>query len=94
MKIKMAIATLCTLSALSFAAAAVAADTVQVKEINAAQANRLQPIGVISVAGLDGTEADIGQQLATKTRLQGASAFHIIEERIDGNYHATALIYR
>ncbi|WP_370560428.1 YdgH/BhsA/McbA-like domain containing protein [Edwardsiella tarda] len=92
MKIKMAIATLCTFSVLSFAA--VAADTAQVKEINAAQANRLQPIGVISVAGLDGTEADIGQQLATKTRQQGASAFHIIEERIDGNYHATALIYR
>ena len=49
---------------------------------------------VISVAGLDGTEADIDQQLATKARLQGASAFHIIEERIDGSYHATALIYR
>ncbi|ADM40463.1 hypothetical protein ETAF_0339 [Edwardsiella tarda FL6-60] len=54
----------------------------------------MQPMGVITVSGLDGSIADIDQQLATKAQSQGASAFRIIEERIDGNYHATALIYR
>ncbi|ACY83230.1 DUF1471 domain-containing protein [Edwardsiella piscicida] len=91
MKIKATIATLATLCALSFGAAAAQPPA---QEITTAQACDMQPMGVITVSGLDGSIADIDQQLATKAQSQGASAFRIIEERIDGNYHATALIYR
>ncbi|ACR67681.1 DUF1471 domain-containing protein [Edwardsiella ictaluri] len=53
----------------------------------------MQPMGVITVSKLGGSIADIDQQLAAKAQPQGASTFRIIEKRIDGNYHATAMIY-
>ena len=48
----------------------------------------------ITTSGIDGSPSDIKAQLSDKADAKGATAYHIIEARIDGNYHATAEIYR
>lgn len=87
MNVKTTIATLSVLSALSFGA--FAADS-----INAEQANNLQPIGVVSVSGIAGSPMDIRQALDEKATAKGASAYRVIESYQNGNWHATAELYK
>jgi hypothetical protein len=87
MKIITAIAALSLLSAVSFGSSAA-------QLISNQQAENLRPMGVISVSGIDGTPTDIRQQLSQKADSEGASSYRVIEARNDGNYHATAEIYK
>ncbi|KAB7895125.1 peroxide/acid stress response protein YhcN [Rouxiella sp. S1S-2] len=87
MKITTAIAALALFSAVSFGASAAQLVTNQ-------QAENLQSVGTISVSGIDGVPSDIRQQLSQKADSQGASSYRVIEARNDGNYHATAEIYK
>ncbi|WP_312241199.1 peroxide/acid stress response protein YhcN [Pantoea sp.] len=87
MKVKTAIATLSVLSALSFGAFAA-------ESVTAQQAQNLQPAGTISVSGVAGAPMDIRQQLNDKADQQGAKAWRVIEAYNNGNYHATAAIYK
>jgi hypothetical protein len=54
----------------------------------------MQSIGTITISGIDGSPSDIKAQLSDKADAKGATAFHIVEAHLDGNYHATAEIYR
>ncbi|MCC3704884.1 peroxide/acid stress response protein YhcN [Rouxiella badensis] len=87
MKIITAIAALGLLSAVSFGSSAA-------QLVNNQQAENLQPIGTISVSGIDGVPSDIRQQLSQKADSAGASSYRVIEARNEGNYHATAEIYK
>jgi len=87
MKITTAIAALALFSAVSFGASAAQLVTNQ-------QAENLQSVCTISVSGIDGVPSDIRQQLSQKADSQGASSYRVIEARNDGNYHATAEIYK
>lgn len=87
MNIKTSIATLSVLSALSFGAFAA-------ESVNADQAQNLQPAGTISVSGVAGSPMDINQKLNDKADAQGASAYRVVEAYINGNYHATAELYK
>ncbi|CAM3600756.1 hypothetical protein BS639_19390 [Rouxiella silvae] len=87
MKITTTIAALALFSAVSFGASAAQLVTNQ-------QAENLQSVGTISVSGIDGVPSDIRQQLSQKADSQGASSYRVIEARNDGNYHATAEIYK
>lgn len=87
MNVKTTIATLSILSALSFGA--FAADS-----INAQQAKDLQPAGTISVSGIAGSPMVIHEQLNAKAEQQGAKAYRVIEAYNNGNYHATAELYK
>ncbi|CCG85663.1 peroxide/acid stress response protein YhcN [Erwinia piriflorinigrans] len=89
MKTTLTIATLTLASVLSFAANA--ANLVTNEQVNS---QNLQPVGSVSVSGLHGAPSDIRHQLSQKADEQGASAYRIIEARIDGNYHATAELYK
>lgn len=87
MNIKTTVATLSLLSALSFGAFAA-------ESVNADQAQNLQSVGTISVSGVSGSPMSIRQELNQKADAQGASAYRVVEARIDGNYHATAELYK
>jgi len=87
MNVKTTIATFGILSALSFGAFAA-------ESINAEQAKNLQPAGTISVSGIAGSPTDIHQALVQKADQQGASAYRVIEAYNNGNYHATAELYK
>ena len=87
MKIKTTVAALGLLSMVSFGAFAA-------QSISAEQASSMQSLGTITTSGIDGSPSDIKAQLSAKADAKGATAYHIIEARIDGNYHATAEIYR
>ncbi|WP_158782037.1 peroxide/acid stress response protein YhcN [Pantoea sp. BAV 3049] len=87
MNVKTTIATLSVLSALSFGA--FAADSV-----NADQAQNMQSIGTVSVSGVSASPMDINAQLNQKADAQGASAYRIVEAYVNGNYHATAELYK
>lgn len=87
MNIKTTIATLSVLSALSFGA--FAADS-----INAEQAKNLQSIGVISASGVSGSPMDIRHALNEKAEQKGATAYRVIENYTNGNWHATAELYK
>ncbi len=87
MKIITAVAALSILTAVSFGSSAAQLITNQ-------QAENLQPLGTITVSGIDGVPSDIRQQLSQKADSQGASSYRVIEARNDGNYHATAEIYK
>lgn len=89
MKTTFTIATLTLASVLSFAANA--ANLVNNEQVNS---QNLQPIGSVSVSGILGVPSDIRHQLSQKADEQGASAYRIIEARNDGNYHATAELYK
>ena len=89
MKIKTTIALLGLAAVLSFGAnAAKLVSEEQVSNEN------LQPMGTITVSGIDGAPADIRQQLSQKADEQGAKAFRVIEARNDNDYHATAELYK
>lgn len=87
MNVKTTIATMSILSALSFGV--FAADS-----INENQAASLQPMGTITVSGLNGAPSDIRQALSDKADVMGAKAYKVIEARADNNWHATAKIYQ
>ncbi|PIJ51070.1 hypothetical protein BL250_11250 [Erwinia sp. OLTSP20] len=59
-----------------------------------ARQQNLQPVGVISVSGLDSSPMTIRQNLSRKADTQGASKYRVIEAYTNGNYHATAEIYK
>ncbi|MEM6161710.1 peroxide/acid stress response protein YhcN [Erwinia sp. P6884] len=87
MNIKTTVAALGLLSTLSFGA--FAADSV-----NAERAQNMQPIGTITVSGVAGSPMDIHSALNQKADAQGATAYRIVEAYSDGNYHATAELYK
>lgn len=87
MKTKTTIAALSILSVLSFS-------TLAAQSISTEQAKTMQSIGTISVNGVDGTLADTVDALSKKADEQGASAYHITEAYQNGNWHATAVIYK
>ena len=87
MKVKTAIATMSILSALSFGVFAA-------NSINETQAANLQPMGTITVSGVNGAPSDIRQALSDKADAMGAKAYKVIEAREDNNWHATAKTYK
>ncbi|CAX61591.1 peroxide/acid stress response protein YhcN [Erwinia billingiae] len=89
MKTKLAIAVLGLASVLSFGASAAHLITDQ-----QASEQNLQSMGTISVSGVDGAPTDIRHELSQKADQQGASSYRVIEARNDGNYHATAELYK
>ena len=68
MKTKLIIATLGLASVLSFGASAA------VQQVNADQAQNLQPMGSISVTSVTGSPMDIRHELAAKAEKAGASS--------------------
>ncbi|QKJ85439.1 hypothetical protein PMPD1_0462 [Paramixta manurensis] len=89
MKMTFAIAALGLASVLSFGANA--ANLVTEQQVSN---DNLQSVGTISVSGIDGSPMSIRQSLSQKADEQGASAYRVIEARNNGNYHATAEIYK
>lgn len=87
MKVKSSIATLAVLSSLSFGVFAA-------QPVDNAQAARLQSVGTVTVSGTNAAPSDIREALSAKADKMGASAFRVIELREDGNFHATAEIYK
>ncbi|AGQ29187.1 peroxide/acid stress response protein YhcN [Serratia liquefaciens] len=87
MKIKSTIATMSVLSMLSFGAFAA-------QSVDANQAEKMQSAGTITVSGVAGAPSDIRQALSEKADAKGATAYRVIEARNEGNFHATAEIYK
>jgi hypothetical protein len=87
MKIKATIATMSVLSMLSFGAFAA-------QSVDASQAANMQSAGTITVSGVAGAPSDIRQALSEKADAKGATAYRVIEARNEGNFHATAEIYK
>ncbi|AXU97440.1 peroxide/acid stress response protein YhcN [Erwinia persicina] len=87
MNIKTTIAAFSVLSALSFGAFAA-------ESVSADQAKNLQSMGVVSVSGIAGSPMDVREALNTKAEEKGASAYRVIENYENGNWHATALLYK
>ncbi|MBI3310345.1 peroxide/acid stress response protein YhcN [Serratia quinivorans] len=87
MKIKATIATMSVLSMLSFGAFAA-------QSVDADQAAKMQSAGTITVSGVAGAPSDIRQALSEKADAKGATAYRVIEARNEGNFHATAEIYK
>ncbi len=63
------------------------------QSIDATQAAKLQPAGVITVS-VAAAPSDIRQALSDKADAKGATAYRVIEARNDGSFHATAEIYK
>jgi len=89
MKNKIAIAVLGLASIFSFGANA--ANLVTNQQV---ESENLQSMGTVSVSGIDGTPTDIRQQLSQKADQQGAKSYRVIEAYNNGNYHATAELYK
>ncbi|MBV4367033.1 peroxide/acid stress response protein YhcN [Erwinia sp. BNK-24-b] len=89
MKTKLTIAVLSLASVISFGASA--ANLVTNEQV--ANEN-MQSIGTISVSGIDGAPTTIRQQLSQKADEQGAKSYRVIEAYNNGNYHATAELYK
>ncbi|WP_158782036.1 peroxide/acid stress response protein YhcN [Pantoea sp. BAV 3049] len=89
MKTKIAIAVLGLASVLSFGANA--AHLVTDQQV---QDQNLQSMGTISVSGIDGAPTDIRHELSQKADAQGASSYRVVEAYNNGNYHATAELYK
>ncbi|RWR01550.1 membrane protein [[Pantoea] beijingensis] len=87
MNIKTTITTLGVLSVLSFGAFAA-------ESITAEQAQNLQPVGIITASGIAGSPMDIHEALDQKADSQGAKAYRVIEAYENGNWHATAELYK
>ncbi|MCQ4095993.1 peroxide/acid stress response protein YhcN [Erwinia persicina] len=87
MNIKTTIAAFSVLSALSFGAFAA-------ESVSADQAKNLQSMDVVSVSGIAGSPMDVREALNTKAEEKGASAYRVIENYENGNWHATALLYK
>ena len=89
MKTKLAIAVLSLASVLSFGASA--APLVTDQQVSS---QNLQSMGTISVSGIDAAPTDIRQELSQKADKEGASSYRVIEAYTNGNYHATAELYK
>lgn len=87
MKIKTTVAVISLASLLSFG-------TFAAQSIDSTQAEKLQPVGTITVSGVGAAPSDIRQALSAKADAQGATAYRVIEARNEGNFHATAEIYK
>ncbi|CAI1007740.1 Multiple stress resistance protein BhsA precursor [Serratia grimesii] len=87
MSMKTTLVALSLLSVVSFGASAAALITND-------QANNLQSAGTITVSGITGAPSDIRQALSDKADKQGAKAYRVIEAYENGNWHATAEIYK
>lgn len=87
MKIKSSLAALAVLSSLSFGVFAA-------QPIDNSQAANMQSVGTVTVSGVSAAPSDIREALSAKADEMGASAFRVVELREDGNYHATAEIYK
>ncbi|CAI1767161.1 peroxide/acid stress response protein YhcN [Serratia proteamaculans] len=87
MNMKTTLAALSLLSVVSFGASAATLITND-------QANNLQSAGTITVSGITGAPSDIRQALSDKADKQGAKAYRVIEAYENGNWHATAEIYK
>lgn len=88
MKTTFTIAALGLTSVLSFGASAA------VQQVNAQQAQNLQPMGSVSVTQLSGSPMDVRQQLAAKAEKEGASSYRITELTQGDHWHATAELYK
>ena len=86
MKTKLIIATLGLASVLSFGASAA------VQQVNADQAQNLQPMG--SVTSVTGSPMDIRHELAAKAEKAGASSYRVTELNQGDHWHATAELYK
>ncbi|MGR2856692.1 peroxide/acid stress response protein YhcN [Erwinia sp. 1181_3] len=89
MKTTFTIAALSLASVLSFGASA--ANLVTNEQV---ASQNLQSAGTASVSGINGTPMDIRHALSEKADQQGATSYRVIEARNDGNYHATAELYK
>lgn len=87
MNIKTTLAAASIISTLSFGAFAA-------ESINTQQAQNLQPIGTVTVSGVAGSPMSINEEISARADRQGASAYRVIEAYNNGNYHATAQIYK
>ncbi len=87
MNIPSTVATVSLLSMLSFGAFAATS-------INSQQAESRQPMGTISVDGVESSPMDMHQMLNQKADAEGASAYRVIEARTDDHWHATAELYK
>ncbi|WP_413504600.1 peroxide/acid stress response protein YhcN [Serratia grimesii] len=87
MSMKTTLVALSLLSVVSFGTSAAALITND-------QANNLQSAGTITVSGITGAPSDIRQALSDKADKQGAKAYRVIEAYENGNWHATAEIYK
>ncbi|CAI1018270.1 Protein of uncharacterised function (DUF1471) [Serratia proteamaculans] len=87
MNMKTTLAALSLLSVVSFGASAATLITND-------QANNLQSVGTITASGITGAPSDIRQVLSDKADKQGAKAYRVIEAYENGNWHATAEIYK
>ncbi|CAI1527557.1 Protein of uncharacterised function (DUF1471) [Serratia quinivorans] len=87
MNMKTTLAALSLLSVVSFGASAATLITNE-------QANSLQSVGTITASGITGAPSDIRQALSDKADKQGAKAYRVIEAYENGNWHATAEIYK
>ncbi|EOI3465738.1 peroxide/acid stress response protein YhcN [Cronobacter dublinensis] len=88
MKTTLTIAALGLASVLSFGASAA------VQQVNAQQAQNLQPMGSVSVTQLTGSPMDVRQQMAAKAEKEGASSYRITELTQGDHWHATAELYK
>ncbi|ELY4024557.1 peroxide/acid stress response protein YhcN [Cronobacter malonaticus] len=88
MKTTFTIAALGLASVLSFGASAA------VQQVNAQQAQNLQPMCSVSVTQLTGSPMDVRQQLAAKAEKEGASSYRITELTQGDHWHATAELYK
>lgn len=88
MKTTLTIAALGLASVISFGASAA------VQQVNAQQAQNLQPMGSVSVTQLTGSPMDVRQQLAAKAEKEGASSYRITELTQGDHWHATAELYK
>ena len=86
MNMKTTVAALGLLSVISFGASAA-------QLVTNDQTANLQSIGTITVSGIDGAPTDIRRRYL-RSRREGATAYRVIEARNEGNYHATAEIYK
>ncbi|RAU30443.1 peroxide/acid stress response protein YhcN [Enterobacter sp. ECC-175] len=88
MNMKSIIATLGLASVISFGASAA------VQQVNAEQAQTLQPMGSVSVTSITGSPMDIRQELAAKAEKAGASSYRVTELNQGDHWHATAQLYK
>ncbi|MGQ8774779.1 peroxide/acid stress response protein YhcN [Serratia sp. NA_112.1] len=82
--------TLAALSLLSVVSLGASAATLITND----QATNLQSVGTITASGITGAPSDIRQALSDKADKQGAKAYRVIEAYENGNWHATAEIYK
>lgn len=89
MKTKLSLAVLSLAAVVSFGASA--ANLVTNEQV---ASENLQSMGTITVSGIDGAPTTIRQQLSQKADEQGAKSYRVIEAYNNGNYHATAELYK